>query len=114
MSELKTQETKTVQTNGTSETIRITNVDWEKELGVFKQITLNKSSFSGKYSIDRSIVGGVKTTHYSSLDKKLPIKYLAFGDSLGKLFGLNPRAKRIPNLPIRKCSGDMFPTVAIW
>ena len=85
MQALKTRETKTVQTNGTSETIRITNVDWEKELGVFKKITLNKSSFSGKYSIDSSIVEGVKTTHYSCLDKKLPIRYLAFGDSLGKI-----------------------------
>jgi hypothetical protein len=92
MSDLKTQETKTVQTNGTSETIQITDVDWEKELGVFKQITLNKSSFSGKYSIDSSIVGGVKTTHYSCLDKKLPIRYLAFGDSLGKIVWIESKS----------------------
>jgi hypothetical protein len=93
MRTLKTRETKTVQTNGSSETIRITNVDWEKELGVFKQITLNKSSFSGKYSIDSSIVGGVKTTHYSSLDKKLPIRYLAFGDSLGKIVWIESQSQ---------------------
>jgi len=83
--DLKTQEVKTVQTNGTSETIRITDVDWEKELGVFRQITLNKSSFSGKYLIDSLVSGGYKTTNYSCIDKKLPIRYLAFGDSLGKV-----------------------------
>ena len=85
LSDLKTREVKTVQTNGKSETIRITDVDWEKELGVFKQITLNKSSFSGKYLIDSLVSGGYKTTNYSCIDKKLPIRYLAFGDSLGKV-----------------------------
>lgn len=85
MRELKTQETKTVQTNGTSETIRISDVDWEKELGVFRQITLNKSSFSGKYLIDSLVSGGYKTTNYSCIDKKLPLRYLAFGDYLGKV-----------------------------
>ena len=95
MRELKTRETKTVQTNGTSETIRITDVDWEKELGIFKQITLNKSSFSGKYLIDSLISGGYKTTNYSSIDKKLPIRHLAFGDSLGKVVWVE--AQRIEN-----------------
>ena len=85
MRDLRTRETKTVQTNGTSETIQITDVDWEKELGVFKQITLNKSSFSGKYLIDTVVSEIFKTTKYSCLDKKLPIRYLAFGDSLGKV-----------------------------
>ena len=93
MSELKTQETKTVQTNGTSETIRITNVDWEKELGVFKQITLNKSSFSGKYLIDSIVSGGYKRTKYSCIDKKLPIRYLAFGDSLGKVVWIESQSQ---------------------
>ena len=85
MRDLRTRETKTVQTNGTSETIQITDVDWEKELGVFKQITLNKSSFSGKYLINTVVSEIFKTTNYSCLDKKLPIRYLAFGDSLGKV-----------------------------
>jgi hypothetical protein len=92
MRELKTRETKTVQTNGTSETIRITDVDWEKELGVFKQITLNKSSFSGKYLIDSIVSGGYKTTKYSCIDKKLPIRYLAFGDSLGKIVWIESKS----------------------
>ena len=83
--DLKTQVLKTVQSKEKTETIRISNVDWEKELAVFKQITLNKSSFSGKYLIDSDVSGVLKTTHYSSLDKKLPIKNLAFGDSLGKV-----------------------------
>jgi hypothetical protein len=93
MRDLKTRETKTVQTNGTSETIRITKVDWEKELALFKQITLNKSSFSGKYITDTSVSGVFKTTHYSSLDKKLPIKYLAFGDSLGKIVWIESKSQ---------------------
>jgi hypothetical protein len=93
MRALKIREVKTVQTNGTSETIRITDVDWAKELGVFKQITLNKSSFSGKYSIDSSFVGVFKTTHYDCLDKKLPIRYLAFGDSLGKVVWIETKSQ---------------------
>ncbi len=93
MRDLKTREIKTVQTNGKSETIRITDVDWEKELGVFKQITLNKSSFSGKFKTDTSVSGVFKTTHYSSLDKKLPIKYLAFGDSLGKIVWIESQSQ---------------------
>jgi hypothetical protein len=92
MRALKTRETKTVQTNGKPETILITDVDWEKELGVFKQITLNKSSFSGKYFIDSSLVGVFKTTQYSCLDKKLPIRYLAFGDSLGKIVWIESKS----------------------
>jgi len=91
--DLKTQVLKTVQSKEKSETIRISNVDWEKELALFKQITLNKSSFSGKYSIDSSIVGGVKTTHYSCLDKKLPIRHLAFGDSLGKIVWIESQSQ---------------------
>jgi hypothetical protein len=93
MRALKTRETKTVQTNGTSETIQITDVDWEKELGVFKQITLNKSSFSGKYITDTRVSGDFKITQYSSLDKKLPIKYLAFGDSLGKIVWIESQSQ---------------------
>jgi hypothetical protein len=93
MRDLKTQEIKTVQTNGTSETIRIVDVNWEKELGVFKQITLNKSSFSGKYLIDSIVSGGYKTTRYSGLDKKLPIRYLAFGDSLGKVVWIESKSQ---------------------
>ena len=93
MRKLKTRETKTVQTNGTSETIRIGNVDWEKELGVFKQITLNKSSFSGKYLIDTIVSGVLKTTNYSCIDKKPPIRYLAFGDSLGKIVWIEAQSQ---------------------
>ena len=93
--DLKTRVLKTVQSKEKTETILISNVDWEKELAVFKQITLNKSSFSGKYSIDSGVSGVLKTTHYSSLDKKLPIKYLAFGDSLGKVVWVE--AQRIEN-----------------
>jgi hypothetical protein len=92
MRELKTRETKTIQSNGTSEIIRITDVDWEKELGVFKQITLNKSSFSGKYLIDSIVSGGYKTTKYSCIDKKLPIRYLAFGDSLDKIVWIEAKS----------------------
>jgi hypothetical protein len=91
--DLKTQVLKTVQSKEKSETIRISNVDWEKELAVFKQITLNKSSFSGKYLIDTNVAGALKTTHYSSLDKKLPIKYLAFGDSLGKIVWIESKSE---------------------
>ena len=83
--EIKTRETKTVQSNGKAETIEIPHVDWDKEFRVFKQITLNKSSFSGKYLIDSLKNGALKTTRYSRLDKKLPIVYLAYGDSLGKI-----------------------------
>ncbi len=90
---LKTREIKTVQTNGKSETIRITDVDWEKELGVFKQITLNKSSFSGKYLIDTVVSGVFKTTNYSCIDKKLPIQYLAFGDSLGTIVWIESKSQ---------------------
>ena len=93
MHDLKTREIKTVQTNGTSETIRISDVDWKKELGVFKQITLNKSSFSGKYLIDTLVSGGYKTTKYSCIDKKLPIRYLAFGDSLGKIVWIEAKSQ---------------------
>ena len=93
MRDLKTQEIKTVQTNGTSETIRIADVNWEKELGVFKQITLNKSSFSGKYLIDTIVSGVLKTTNYSCIDKKLPIRYLAFGDSLGKIVWIEAQSQ---------------------
>ena len=93
MRKLKTQEIKTVQTNGTSETIRIAGVNWEKELGVFKQITLNKSSFSGKYLIDTIVSGVLKTTNYSCIDKKLPIRYLAFGDSLGKIVWIEAKSQ---------------------
>ena len=93
MRDLRTRETKTVQTNGTSETIQITDVDWEKELGVFKQITLNKSSFSGKYLIDNAVSGVFKTTNYSCIDKKLPIRYLAFGDSLGKIVWIEAKSQ---------------------
>ena len=93
MRHLKIRETKTVQTNGTSETIRIADVNWEKELGVFKQITLNKSSFSGKYLIDSIVSGGFKTTNYSCIDKKLPIRYLAFGDSLGKIVWIEAKSQ---------------------
>ncbi len=105
MRELKTRETKTVQTNGTSETIQITNVDWEKELAVFKQITLNKSSFSGKYLIDTNVAGALKTTHYSSLDKKLPIKYLAFGDSLGKIVWIESKSEE---------NSELINTEMVW
>lgn len=98
MRELKTRETKTVQTNGTSETIRITDVDWEKELGVFRQITLNKSSFSGKYLIDSIVSGGYKTTKYSCTDKKLPILYLAFGDSLDKIVWIEAKSQETSEL----------------
>lgn len=93
LSDLKTREIKTVQTNGRSETIRISDVDWEKELGVFKQITLNKSSFSGKYLIDTVVSGVFKTTNYSCIDKKLPIRYLAFGDSLGKIVWIEAKSQ---------------------
>jgi len=93
MRALKIREVKTVQTNGTSETIRITDVDWAKELGVFKQITLNKSSFSGKYFMDTIVSGELKTTNYSSLDKKLPIKYLAFGEALDKIVWIEAKSQ---------------------
>lgn len=105
MRALKIQETKTVQTNGPSETIRITNVDWEKELAVFKQITLNKSSFSGKYLINSDVTGVLKTTHYSSIDKKLPIKYLAFGDSLGKIVWIESKSEE---------NSELINTEMVW
>ena len=91
--DLKTRVLKTVQSKEKTETILISNVDWEKELAVFKQITLNKSSFSGKYLIDTIVSGVFKTTKYSCIDKKLPIKYLAFGDSLGKVVWIEAQSQ---------------------
>ena len=102
---LKTQVLKTVQSKEKSETIRISNVDWEKELAVFKQITLNKSSFSGKYLIDTDVAGALKTTHYSSLDIKLPIKYLAFGDSLGKIVWIESKSEE---------NSELINTEMVW
>jgi hypothetical protein len=103
--DLKTRVLKTVQSKEKSETILISNVDWEKELAVFKQITLNKSSFSGKYLIDSDVSGVLKTTHYSSLDKKLPIKYLAFGDSLGKIVWIESKSEE---------NSELINTEMVW
>lgn len=91
--ETKTRETKTVESNGKSETSEISSIDWEKELRIFKQITLNKSSFSGKYCIDSLKNGELKTIRYSRIDEKLPIVYLAYGDSLGKVVWVEAKSQ---------------------
>jgi hypothetical protein len=94
----KTRETKTVVSNGKSETIEISTIDWKKELRVFQQITLNKSSFSGKYHIDSLKNGALTTTRYSRIDEKLPIVYLAYGDSLGKIVWVEAKSQEISQL----------------
>lgn len=74
---------KTVESEGKTEQKRINQVDWKKELGVFSAITLNKSSYSGKYSIDTAIQTGSRQIIYSTIDSKLPIKRFIVCDSSG-------------------------------
>ena len=72
-------------TNGKSEQRRIDAPDWKKEIDVFASITLNKSSFAGKYAIDSSSINGIHITSYSAIDTKLPVSHFAFADSAGSI-----------------------------
>ena len=76
---------KTVTTNGKSEQRRIDAPDWKKEIDVFASITLNKSSFAGKYTVDSTSINGIRITSYSALDTKLPVCHFAFSDSAGSI-----------------------------
>jgi hypothetical protein len=76
---------KTVMTNGKSEQRRIDTPDWKKEINVFESITLNKSSFAGKYAVDSASINGICITSYSTLDAKLPVSHFAFADSAGSI-----------------------------
>jgi len=74
---------KTVESEGKSEQKRLNQVDWKKELGVFSSITLNKSSYSGKYTVDSSQQAEWRQITYSTIDPKLPIKRFIVSDSSG-------------------------------
>lgn len=76
---------KTVSAEGKSEQKRIEKCDWKKELDIFSSITLNKSSYAGKYTISKSTSSGIQTIEYRTDDAKLPIKQLVVSDSSGKI-----------------------------
>jgi hypothetical protein len=79
---------KTVESEGKTEQKRINQVDWKKELGVFSAITLNKSSYSGKYTVDSTNQAGWQKITYSTNDPKLPIKRFVVCYSSGIIHSL--------------------------
>lgn len=89
---------KTVESEGKTEQKRINYIDWKKELGVFSAITLNKSSYSGKYTIDSLQHAEKRQITYSTIDPKLPIKQFIVCDSSGKIQSIEAFKNESSNL----------------
>lgn len=62
---------KTVEVNGTSQTLTIANVDWNEELAPFAQSNLNRPALWDKYQVDSTERGERKTITYNALDSTL-------------------------------------------
>ncbi|MFC4210046.1 hypothetical protein ACFOWA_02555 [Pedobacter lithocola] len=64
------QITKQVFVNNATETKTQTIKDWDKELAIFSSADINKSSWRGSFTIDRT----ANKEHYTSASKKIPVK----------------------------------------
>ncbi len=100
---------KTVETDDKQEQHRISNVDWEKELSIFSSITLNKSSYSGKYKIDSCST--LESTHfdYTATDLNLPIQRFAFTKKSGVILSIEASKKEHSNLMNTEVSWRYIP-----
>lgn len=74
----KPEITKVLYTNGKEETLRSKPDSWKDELSIFSGINLNKSSYIGKYQVDSTVIDNYVVVHYTTGDKKLPVKSCTF------------------------------------
>ncbi|PCH66878.1 MAG: hypothetical protein COC01_07035 [Bacteroidetes bacterium] len=68
---------KTVHHNDENESKSFELVDWSKELNIFRDYNINKTSLIGKYAIDTVIDHKIKTIQYFTTDSALTLKQLS-------------------------------------
>lgn len=72
---------KTVAINGQAESKKIVIKDWPRELAVFTDADINKSAWKGLFKIQES----ENETHYSTANKKIPVKELIISKKSGEV-----------------------------
>jgi len=77
--------TKRLETNGQHETGTQMPESWTDELEVFASIDLNKSSFIGKYSIQKDELAIGHQTTYKALDSSLLVRKVSFLENQGHI-----------------------------
>ncbi|MCH8317140.1 MAG: hypothetical protein IIA88_01365 [Bacteroidetes bacterium] len=72
---------KTVRLNNKKETRTLKQIDWKKELVLFKELNVNKPSIRERYKqeIMYDTVNEILVKNYSPLDPELKIKFLKIG-----------------------------------
>ncbi|MEO0339534.1 MAG: hypothetical protein AAF242_09995 [Bacteroidota bacterium] len=66
---------KILEINGETETLKVDSLNLEKELAIFKQSDINKTSWADKYNGDTTIVGGkIQQITYTALEEDLKTK----------------------------------------
>ena len=81
LSELHPRVTKTVELNGESEERETSDIEWKKELSIFKEADINKAAWREKYQTDTVFInrsqGQFSQIDYTALDKDLKCQYLS-------------------------------------
>ncbi|MET4083006.1 hypothetical protein ABIB40_002973 [Pedobacter sp. UYP30] len=72
---------KTVAINGKAEIKRLVIKDWQRELAIFTDADINKSAWQGAFTIEKS----GSDTHYTSENKKIPVKEVFISNKFGKV-----------------------------
>ncbi|MBC7418861.1 MAG: hypothetical protein H7325_11995 [Pedobacter sp.] len=72
---------KTVAINGKANTKKLVIKDWPRELAIFIDADINKSAWRGEFKIEKS----GNETHYSTANKKIPVKEVLISDKFGKV-----------------------------
>lgn len=81
----KTGLKKTAYLNKSKDSSTTQKVDWGKELEIFKEAEINKSSYRGKFIVDSTLSNDQKIITYSTDDKKIRAKYLKVTSENGNI-----------------------------
>jgi len=77
---------KSIVKDGNKETKKMSNINWEKELEIFKDCDINKPAWRNLYHQEKEVLDKKQLIRYTSLDDKLTIKNIVIEyDSTNKI-----------------------------
>ncbi len=81
LNELHPRVTKTVELNGEREERETSDIDWKKELSVFREADINKAAWRNKYQTDTVFInrsqGQFSQIDYTAMDEDLKCQHLS-------------------------------------
>lgn len=73
---------KTVVYNNKKELHRFSNMNWEKELAIFKESDINKAAWKNSYTKDTILKNNLRTIEYKAKESSLAIRYVSITEDL--------------------------------